>query len=118
MNRFETEFQTATRAVTAATEAASARIGDLLRDHLPTVATLLVDTDQGVVDSYYDSDGQPVSFNDFDLPDDVFDTVHAVLDQVLSLGKTSEALTRNGWKLTHPFPFAGFPVRTKTDDRT
>jgi|UPI000560F494 hypothetical protein len=118
MSRFETEFQTATQAVIAATEAASAHIGDLLRDHLPTVATFLVNTHEAIVDSYYDSDGQPVTFDDDDLPDDVWAAIHAVLDQVLSLGKTSEALTRNGWKLTHPFPFASFPVRTKADDLT
>ncbi|WP_371098424.1 hypothetical protein [Streptomyces sanglieri] len=114
---FETEFQAAVNAATAATHAASAHIADLLRKQLPTVSTLLVDTDRGVVDSCYDSDELPVDSDTDDL-DDLFQKVDNVLGQVLSLGKTPEALTRNGWKLTHPFPMASFPVRTKTDDRT
>ncbi|MFE6021604.1 hypothetical protein ACFQ6O_34390 [Streptomyces sp. NPDC056441] len=59
---FETEFQTAVKAAAAATRAASAHIGDLLRKQLPTVSTLLVDTDRAVVDSCYDSDELPVDF--------------------------------------------------------
>lgn len=114
---FETEFQTAVKAANAATRAASAHIGDLLRKQLPTVSTILVDTDRGVVDSCYDSDELPVC-SDMDDLEDLFQEIDNVLDQVLSLGKTPEALTRNGWKLTHPRPMASFPVRTKTDDRT
>ncbi|MGW4731812.1 hypothetical protein ACWEQC_22060 [Streptomyces shenzhenensis] len=113
---FETEFQTAVQAATTATRAASAHIGDLLRDDLPTVAWLLVNTQEGTVESAYDSARQPVGIPDTEAFGKVFDTVSHVLDQVLSLGKTPEALPRNGWELTHPRPFASFPVRTKTDD--
>ncbi|MFE3146588.1 hypothetical protein ACFXJ6_07980 [Streptomyces sp. NPDC059218] len=122
MNSFETEFQTATKAVTAATAAASAHIGDLLRGRFPTVAALLVDTERAVVDSCYDSDGLPVDLlvghDESELIDSVFEEVDNVLGQVLSLGATQDALLRNGWKMTHPRPYATFRVRTKTDDRT
>ncbi|WP_406178030.1 hypothetical protein [Streptomyces canus] len=111
---FETEFQTARQAVAAATRAASAHIGDLLREHFPTVATLLVNTDEAVIDSFYDGDGQPVD-SGTDDHDDLFQKVDTVLAQILSLGKSPEALTSNGWELTHPFPFASFPVRIKAE---
>lgn len=118
MNSFQAEFQTATKAVTTATAAASTHIGDLLRDHLHTVATLLINTEDATVDSCYDSDGQPIDYDETGLIDSLFEQVSSVLDQVLSLGATPEALVRNGWKLTHPRPYASFPVRTKTDDHS
>ncbi|MDQ0962005.1 hypothetical protein QFZ66_005883 [Streptomyces sp. B4I13] len=116
MRTFETAFEAANQAVTAATEAASAHVGDLLRDRLPTVTAILVDTEAAIVDSCYDSDGEPAIYNEAELGD-LFDKVDAVIGQVLSLGNSGDVLARNGWVLTPRRPMAFFPVRIAPADR-